>query len=133
MAASPRFELGPDRFKVCCTTIMLRGYISMVPPRGNDPQPQDFQSYVQTSFIKAALFINKRFYFDCCCFFKSTRTFAVITSFKDCVIFSFMIVNTFFIGSLSSTFTNTAKNNLYFFYHKTSFHYMVGDNRIELL
>lgn len=27
----------------------------MVPPRGNDPQLQDFQSYVQTIYTKAAL------------------------------------------------------------------------------
>ena len=29
----------------------------MVPPRGNDPQPQDFQSYVQTIYTRVALLL----------------------------------------------------------------------------
>ncbi len=57
------------------------------------------------------------FNFNSCNMFKSTRTFAIIASFIDCVVFSFMIIDTFFVRSLTSTFTSFTKNNLYCFCH----------------
>lgn len=57
------------------------------------------------------------FNFNSCNMFKSTRPFAIIASFIDCVVFSFMIIDTFFVRSLTSTFTSFTKNNLYCFCH----------------
>ncbi len=72
------------------------------------------------------------FYLYCGSFFKSTRPFAHIASFIHRIIFSLVIIGAFFIRSLSCTFAKIAKDNIYFYWHVTSFiiwYLMTGLNR----